>query len=213
MPSWRLTARLRQDGEMKDEKPCTRAFSPRVEQPCHVTTLSLRGAQRRSNLLPDERTTARQAGDCFGARRLAMTGCSGDSNHSENALAIMNESCGWQVPHHRRPCRCRRAATIRRSARHLPGANRFALRTSRRHHNHRPHRQIPRRLPHHRIDKLPLPVPPTRLGKRKREANQNPCPLLRRKAWRPSARDSRSRHAGAQSPHLAAPYDRVASSL
>jgi hypothetical protein len=36
--------------------------------------LSLRGAQRRSNLLPDERTSARQAGDCFGAARLAMTG-------------------------------------------------------------------------------------------------------------------------------------------
>ena len=34
---------------------------------------SLRGAQRRSNLLPDERNSVRQAGDCFGAARLAMT--------------------------------------------------------------------------------------------------------------------------------------------
>ena len=33
-------------------------------------TLSLRGAQRRSNPLPDERNAARQAGDCFGAARL-----------------------------------------------------------------------------------------------------------------------------------------------
>ena len=41
--------------------------------------LSLRGAERRSNLLPDERTSARQAGDCFAAPRLAMTGCSGNS--------------------------------------------------------------------------------------------------------------------------------------
>jgi hypothetical protein len=36
--------------------------------------LSLRGAQRRSNPLPDERTPARQAGDCFVASLLAMTG-------------------------------------------------------------------------------------------------------------------------------------------
>jgi hypothetical protein len=36
--------------------------------------LSLRGAQRGSNPLPDERTSARQAGDCFVAARLAMTG-------------------------------------------------------------------------------------------------------------------------------------------
>ncbi len=39
--------------------------------------LSLRGAWRRSNPLPDEPSYARQAGDCFGAARLAMTGCSG----------------------------------------------------------------------------------------------------------------------------------------
>ncbi len=45
--------------------------------------LSLRGTQRRSNLLPDERNSARQAGDCFGAARLAMTGFT----HDENALA------------------------------------------------------------------------------------------------------------------------------
>ena len=32
---------------------------------------------RRSNLLPDERTSARQAGDCFVASRLAMTGLAG----------------------------------------------------------------------------------------------------------------------------------------
>ncbi len=35
--------------------------------------LSLRGAQPRGNLLPDEPRCARQAGDCFGAARLAMT--------------------------------------------------------------------------------------------------------------------------------------------
>ena len=58
-----------------------------------MTGTFLRGAQRRSNLLPDECKSARQAGDCFGAARLAMTGCSmtgcsGDSTHSENALVI-----------------------------------------------------------------------------------------------------------------------------
>ena len=36
---------------------------------CHY--VSLRGAQRRSNPLPDEPRNARQAGDCFGAARLA----------------------------------------------------------------------------------------------------------------------------------------------
>jgi hypothetical protein len=39
-----------------------------------LSPLSLRDAERRSNLLPDERRNARQAGDCFGAVRLAMTG-------------------------------------------------------------------------------------------------------------------------------------------
>jgi hypothetical protein len=34
---------------------------------------SLRGAERRSNLLPDEPRNARQAGDCFVALLLAMT--------------------------------------------------------------------------------------------------------------------------------------------
>jgi len=43
--------------------------------------LSLRGAQRRSNLLPDEPRYARQAADCFGAVRLAMT----VPPHGENA--------------------------------------------------------------------------------------------------------------------------------
>jgi protein-S-isoprenylcysteine O-methyltransferase Ste14 len=38
------------------------------------TNLSLRGALRRSNPPPDKRSSALQAGDCFGARRLAMTG-------------------------------------------------------------------------------------------------------------------------------------------
>ena len=46
--------------------------------------LSLRGAQRRSNPLPDERNSAREAGDCFGAARLAMT----VSTHGANALGI-----------------------------------------------------------------------------------------------------------------------------
>ena len=36
--------------------------------------VSLRGAERRSNPLPDERSSARQAGDCFVAPLLAMTG-------------------------------------------------------------------------------------------------------------------------------------------
>jgi hypothetical protein len=45
--------------------------------------LSLRGARRRSNLLPDEPSYAHQAGDCFGAARLAMT----VSTHGDNALA------------------------------------------------------------------------------------------------------------------------------
>ena len=48
-------------------------------------TLSLRGAQRRSNPLPDEPRYARQARDCFVAARLAMTGLAGFSTHGENA--------------------------------------------------------------------------------------------------------------------------------
>ena len=42
-----------------------------------IPTLSLRGAARRSNLLPDQRNSARHAGDCFVASRLAMTGLAG----------------------------------------------------------------------------------------------------------------------------------------
>jgi hypothetical protein len=42
-----------------------------------VAYLSLRGAERRSNPLPDEPSYARQAGVCFGAARLAMTGLAG----------------------------------------------------------------------------------------------------------------------------------------
>jgi hypothetical protein len=53
---------------------------------------SLRGALRRSNLLPDERSCARQAGDCFGAARLAMTGCSGDTTHGEKASAGLEQA-------------------------------------------------------------------------------------------------------------------------
>ena len=75
-----------------------RAFSPCVES---RNNLSLRGAQRRSNPLPDEPRYARQAGHCFGATRLAMTGFAGTgfagtgfagtglagcSTHGENAL-------------------------------------------------------------------------------------------------------------------------------
>jgi hypothetical protein len=44
--------------------------------------LSLRGAERRSNPLPDEPRYARQAGDCFDAARLAMTVSTHDSFHS-----------------------------------------------------------------------------------------------------------------------------------
>ena len=38
-----------------------------------LRTPVIAGAQRRSNPLPDERSSVRQAGDCFGAARLAMT--------------------------------------------------------------------------------------------------------------------------------------------
>jgi hypothetical protein len=38
--------------------------------------VSLRGAQHRSNPLPDKPAVVRQAGDCFGAARLAMTAAS-----------------------------------------------------------------------------------------------------------------------------------------
>jgi hypothetical protein len=38
-----------------------------------ASLLSLRGAQRGSNPPPDDRSSVRQAGDCFGAVRLAMT--------------------------------------------------------------------------------------------------------------------------------------------
>jgi hypothetical protein len=48
-------------------------------------TVSLREAKRRSNPLPHEPRYARQARDCFVASLLAMTGCSGDSTHGENA--------------------------------------------------------------------------------------------------------------------------------
>ena len=51
-------------------------------------SLSLRGAQRRSNLLPDEPRYVRQAGDCFGAARLAMTGLAGFSTYRQNAPLI-----------------------------------------------------------------------------------------------------------------------------
>ena len=51
--------------------------------------LSLRGAQRRSNLLPDEPRYARQAGDCFGAARLAMT----VSTHGDSALVVRQGAC------------------------------------------------------------------------------------------------------------------------
>ena len=47
----------------------------------------MRGAERRSNLLPDEPSYARQAGDCFVAPRLAMTGLAGVSTHGEKALS------------------------------------------------------------------------------------------------------------------------------
>ena len=47
--------------------------------------LSLRGAERRSNPLPDEPRYARQAGDCFVAPRLAMTGTHSRSKRSKSA--------------------------------------------------------------------------------------------------------------------------------
>jgi len=50
------------------------AKRPPVIARCEAPPLSLRGAKRRSNPLPDERSSARQAGDCFGASHLAMTG-------------------------------------------------------------------------------------------------------------------------------------------
>ena len=86
------------------------------------------------------------------------------SNHVSRRAALHRR------PHHRNPRRRRTAATIRRSARHLSGANRHPLRTPRRHDNHRPHRQIPRGLPTRRMNQLTAPHPSTKLGKRKREA-------------------------------------------
>jgi hypothetical protein len=44
---------------------------------------------RRSNLLPDGRSSARQAGDCFVAARLAMTGAAGFAAQGENAPALL----------------------------------------------------------------------------------------------------------------------------
>ncbi len=71
----------------------------RLERFHREWNLSLRGAQRRSNPLPDEPSYARQAGDCFGAARLAMTGCAGDSTHSESALkhAVPRKHCAQAV--------------------------------------------------------------------------------------------------------------------
>ena len=72
----RAATKLARDGQQRFHRAPKRPANP----------LSLRGAQRRSNPPRDEPCYARQAGDCFGAPRLAMTGCSGDSTHSENAL-------------------------------------------------------------------------------------------------------------------------------
>ena len=75
-------------------------------------TPSLRGVQRRSNPPPDEPGYVRQAGDCFGAARLAMT----VSTHDENALAGGNRFMGavWLVRQRRRPGRqaCARRQTL-----------------------------------------------------------------------------------------------------
>jgi len=65
--------------------PCR--FPPRRAKVKHARTVRWSGftmsrnchceaRSRRSNLLPDEPSYGRQAGDCFGAARLAMTGCS-----------------------------------------------------------------------------------------------------------------------------------------
>ena len=61
-------------------------------------TLSLRGAERRSNLLPDERTSARQAGDCFVAPRLAMTAWSGASTSHRRATSHRPSSARTPSP-------------------------------------------------------------------------------------------------------------------
>jgi hypothetical protein len=61
-----------------------------------------------------------------------------------------------------------------------------STRTPRRHDNHRPHRQIPRRLPTRRMNQLPLPTPLYKAWKAEAGSHQNTCPLLHRKAWRRS---------------------------
>ena len=73
--------RVPTDIRRRDGQP--RAFSPRVESPeqdCHCEARSAEAIP-----CPDERTSARQAGDCFGAARLAMTGVAGFSTQGENA--------------------------------------------------------------------------------------------------------------------------------
>ena len=65
--------------------------------------LSLREAKRRSNPVPDERTSAREARDCFVASLLAMTRLAGFSTHGENALMHQcnNRTCLRQSKLHR----------------------------------------------------------------------------------------------------------------
>ena len=79
----RLAGTLTRPRSMRRRLRCSRTRLPTPQasgveeelvcQTHRAWNLSLRGAERRSNLLPDERTSARQAGDCCGAARLAMT--------------------------------------------------------------------------------------------------------------------------------------------
>ena len=129
---------------------------------------------RSGNARPDPRTRA------AGRRSRPRSRGTAQSNHVSRRAALHRR------PHHRNPRRRRPAATIRRSARHLSGANRHPLRTPRRHDNHRPHRQIPRRLPTRRMNQLPLPTPLYKAREAEAGSHQNACPLLHRKAWRRS---------------------------
>jgi hypothetical protein len=51
-------------------------------------TLSLRGAQRRSNLLPGERTSTRQAGDWFGASALQESARHGRDKPGHDEIGV-----------------------------------------------------------------------------------------------------------------------------
>ena len=69
----------RHDGGLRVVIPGARKIDVR----CALAPVSLRGAKRRSNLLPDVPRKARQAGDCFVAPLLAMTPGSGAAERQQ----------------------------------------------------------------------------------------------------------------------------------